>query len=227
MYPPSACPSPLPHLHALLEKRTPKHRRGFRIWLAMAPITLPFALVRASFTPPLIRTISATPLTHSPSALGEPAIIPNFPFFFCVWRSWSHYRGTLSFPHPAVPANTHANPPRRAAYKASEYLQSLLHKGAIISQSSPELDVIYAKYAPCRVDAPESEKPPPPSDHAPSGSERSEKGATSDAASPLLLTKEAVVELQKALNVPEDSTFAADVYRALEQARLRLEGKRD
>ena len=29
------------------------------------------------------------------------------------------------------------------------------------------------------------------------------------------------------MNVPEDSTFAADVYRALEQARLRLEGKRD
>lgn len=21
------------------------------------------------------------------------AVIPNLPFFFCVWRSWSHYRG--------------------------------------------------------------------------------------------------------------------------------------
>ena len=36
-----------------------------------------------------------------------------------------------------------------------------------------------------------------------------------DAASTLLSTKEAVVELQKALNVLEDSTFAVDVYRAL------------
>lgn len=21
------------------------------------------------------------------------AIIPNLPFFFCVWRAWSHYKG--------------------------------------------------------------------------------------------------------------------------------------
>ena len=40
----------------------------------------------------------------------------------------------------------------------------------------------------------------------------------------MLLTKEAVPELQRTLELPEDSTFAADMYRALEQARLRLEG---
>lgn len=40
----------------------------------------------------------------------------------------------------------------------------------------------------------------------------------------MLLEKEAVPELEKLLDLPEDSTFAADVYRALEQARLRLEG---
>ena len=44
--------------------------------------------------------------------------------------------------------------------------------------------------------------------------------------SPLLLTRDAVPELQAALGLPEDSTFAADVYRALEQARLRIEGVR-
>ncbi|TBU23259.1 mitochondrial K+-H+ exchange-related-domain-containing protein [Dichomitus squalens] len=176
VFPTSVSPAPIPHLHSLLERRTPKHRKGFWMWLAISPLTAPFAII---------------------------PIIPNFPFFFCIWRSWSHYR----------------------AYKASEYLESLLQRGAIITQSSPELDVIYAKYAPRPPKSFESEKPPAPSDHAPSGSEHSEKGVDADPAPTLLLTKEAVVELQKALDVPEDSTFAADVYRALEQARLRLEGK--
>ena len=42
----------------------------------------------------------------------------------------------------------------RAAYKASDYLEGLTHRGAIISQSSPELDVIYTKYAPRQVNSP-------------------------------------------------------------------------
>jgi hypothetical protein len=39
----------------------------------------------------------------------------------------------------------------------------------------------------------------------------------------LLLTRDAVPELMSHLELNPDSTFAADVYRALEQARLRLE----
>ncbi|KAI0916748.1 hypothetical protein AcW1_007886 [Taiwanofungus camphoratus] len=69
VYPPSACTSPLLHLRALLEKRTPRHRQGFIFWLAVSPLTAPFMLI---------------------------PVIPNFPFFFCIWRSWSHYRGTVS-----------------------------------------------------------------------------------------------------------------------------------
>ena len=30
------------------------------------------------------------------------AIIPNLPFFFCVWRAWSHYRGVYNFPIPFI-----------------------------------------------------------------------------------------------------------------------------
>lgn len=37
----------LVHLRGLLEKRTPKHRKGFYLWLLASPLTLPFALVRA------------------------------------------------------------------------------------------------------------------------------------------------------------------------------------
>ncbi|KAI1794761.1 mitochondrial K+-H+ exchange-related-domain-containing protein [Ganoderma leucocontextum] len=178
VYPPSVCASPIPHLHSLLDKRTPKHRKGFWMWLAIAPLTAPFAIV---------------------------PVIPNFPFFFCVWRSWSHYR----------------------AYKASEYLEGFLQRGAIVAQSSPELDVIYAKYAPRSPPTSSSEAK---AENAPSLSsdpklEDSDKDASAGAS--LLLSKDAVLELQKALDVPEDSTFATDVYRALEQARLRLEGAKD
>ncbi|KAI0662332.1 mitochondrial K+-H+ exchange-related-domain-containing protein [Cubamyces menziesii] len=193
IYPPSACTSPLPHIQSLLAKRTPRHKKGFWFWLAVSPITAPFALI---------------------------PIIPNFPFFFCVWRSWSHYR----------------------AYKASQYLEGFLKQGAIIPQTSPELDAIYAKYAPALLPDADAEKPPPPpSEHAraadsptrdssEASSEQAQQGPQEETAAAsaygprLLLTKEAVPELQKLLELPEDSTFAADVYRALEQARLRLEG---
>ncbi|OSD07619.1 hypothetical protein PYCCODRAFT_1430864 [Trametes coccinea BRFM310] len=179
IYPPSACSSPLPHLQSLVEKRTPRHKKGFWVWLAVSPLTAPFALI---------------------------PIIPNFPFFFCVWRSWSHYR----------------------AYKASQYLEGFLKQGAIVPQTSTELDVIYAKYAPAALPTPPA--PPPPSEHSSPphhndhGAQDEKAGTYAGGGARLLLTKEAVPELQKVLELPEDSTFAADVYRALEQARLRLEG---
>ena len=152
------------------------------------------------------------------------AVIPNFPFFFCVWRSWSHYQGT-SVPVCLPTHTTHrCRSLFRAAYKASEYLEGFLQQGAIAPETSAALDAIYAKYASA------SEKPPPPpSEHAAAASENAPKSPSPEdsASSPstqLLLTKEAVPELQAALGLPGDSTFAADVYRALEQARLRLEG---
>ncbi|KAH9851625.1 mitochondrial K+-H+ exchange-related-domain-containing protein [Lenzites betulinus] len=181
VYPPSACASPLPHLQTLVEKRAPRHKKGFVFWLAVSPLTAPFMII---------------------------PIIPNFPFFFCIWRSWSHYR----------------------AYKASHYLEGFLKQGAIAPQASTALDAIYAKYAPQPVSAPTpsaavehsagKEQPPPASEHA-SQSPEDEHDAAAHGVQ-LLLTKEAVPELEQALAIPEGSTFAADVYRALEQARLRL-----
>ncbi|KAH9925363.1 mitochondrial K+-H+ exchange-related-domain-containing protein [Epithele typhae] len=161
VYPPSACSTPVPHLEALLAKRAPRHRKGFWFWLAVAPLTAPFAII---------------------------PIIPNFPFFFCVWRSWHHYR----------------------AYKASDYLSAFLRQGAIVPQTSTALDVVYAKHAPRRIPtAAEDDRPPP-------GARESE--------TELLLTPEAVPELEKALELPDGSSFTADVLRALEQARLREAG---
>ncbi|EED85843.1 predicted protein [Postia placenta Mad-698-R] len=184
IYPPSACTSPLAHLHALLEKRTPRHRNGCLIWTAISPLTAPLKLI---------------------------PIIPNFPFFFCAWRAWSHYR----------------------AFKASRYLQAFVAQGAILPQESAELDAIYQAYAPASLDAapssPDSDPSAPPSASLPHDQRASLSNATNtegDARPRLLLTRAAVPALERLFALPPGSSFASDVYRALEQARLRLQAER-
>ncbi|KZS92910.1 hypothetical protein SISNIDRAFT_485863 [Sistotremastrum niveocremeum HHB9708] len=94
LFHPTEFGAPLGHLKSLLEKRTPLHRRGFYTWLGIAPLTAPFMIV---------------------------PIIPNLPFFFSAWRSWSHYR----------------------AWKSSEHIEELLEHDLIETQPSKELDAIY------------------------------------------------------------------------------------
>lgn len=69
----------------MLQKRGPVHRKGFLFWMLISPLTAPFMLIR-----------ELTPLFLASSLLNvlfPTAIIPNLPFFFCVWRSYHHYRG--------------------------------------------------------------------------------------------------------------------------------------
>ncbi|KAG9048150.1 hypothetical protein FS837_000660 [Tulasnella sp. UAMH 9824] len=110
-HPPSALPDPLAHLKNLLSERTPNHRKWMTIWIAVSPLTAPFAII---------------------------PIIPNIPFFFCIWRAWSHwraYRGAkflneliehrclVPTPHPAlegyynsvISAQSPGNPPSAAS----------------------------------------------------------------------------------------------------------------
>ncbi|KAI0056274.1 hypothetical protein BV25DRAFT_1832383 [Artomyces pyxidatus] len=151
---------PLAHLETLLAKRTPRHRKGFWTWMLLAPLTAPFMLI---------------------------PIIPNFPFFFCVWRSWSHFR----------------------AYKASEYLQSLLQYGAIVAQTNGNLDEIYLRHAP----TPSTTVSPSEALHRETdpGPERDEK---------MLLTRDAVPPILSLFGLP--SSAASDIYRAIAQADVRL-----
>ncbi|KAI0081610.1 hypothetical protein K474DRAFT_1613374 [Panus rudis PR-1116 ss-1] len=195
IYPGAVCNSPMAHFRSLLEKRTPRHKRGAWFWLLISPLTAPFMII---------------------------PVIPNLPFFFCIWRSWHHY----------------------SAYKASAFLEQFVKRDAIKPIASPELDKIYAEYAPRPT--PPSEAPQtadldtdasstPTSTLHPSVSERppvaeSEKchpntGSPQTDTTPkrLLLSKEAVPEIMKLFDIPPESTFAADVYRALEQARLRMD----
>ena len=50
-------------------------------------------------------------------------IIPNLPFFYLVWRAWSHWR----------------------AFQSSKYLSELIQQGRLIPTPSEELDQILSK----------------------------------------------------------------------------------
>ncbi|OAX42136.1 hypothetical protein K503DRAFT_854161 [Rhizopogon vinicolor AM-OR11-026] len=173
------------HLRTLLTSREPRHRRGFWMWMAIAPLTAPFILV---------------------------PVIPNLPFFFCVWRSWSHYR----------------------AYRSSQYLSSLLDHSLILPEPSPALDQLYASYAPSVIEkmpvaAPTAQSAVSPQNamHT-AGSPHDSSGTPpwSDAANlpktsqRLLLTRKAIPHILQLFGLPQSS--AADMYRAAEQVRGRL-----
>ena len=173
VYPPSILSgeSSIAHLKSLVQSRAPRHKRLFWTYLIAAPFTAPFMIIR---TLPSHRTSLSNPLFI--------AIIPNFPFFFCVWRSWSHYR----------------------AFQASEYLRALLDHDAIEPEASKALEDIYHAYAPKALPAPPPEAtatPKPPF------------------ADQLLLTREGIPQIRTTFEL--GSTAESDMYRAVEQARVR------
>ncbi|KAF8059303.1 hypothetical protein FPV67DRAFT_1519688, partial [Lyophyllum atratum] len=51
----------------LVAYRTPRHRKGFYMWMVIAPFMAPFMIIRANNS--------------------EPSLL------LCAWRSWSHYKG--------------------------------------------------------------------------------------------------------------------------------------
>ncbi|RDB19027.1 hypothetical protein Hypma_014296 [Hypsizygus marmoreus] len=165
IYPPSinTATTTLDELRTLVAARIPRHRRGFYIWMFVTPFTAPLKII---------------------------PIIPNIPFFFCVWRSWSHYK----------------------AYRASQYLQSLLDAGIIILEPSPLLDVVYKDYSP-------AEKPP----SSPSSSAESQ--STPPRRHELLLTRDAVPAILNVFGLKPSA--GADLLRAVEQARVRVRSGRD
>ncbi|CEL51690.1 hypothetical protein RSOLAG1IB_00225 [Rhizoctonia solani AG-1 IB] len=98
IYPPSFMSSinPLDSLQDQLAIRSPLHRRKTWFWVGVIPFTAPFMLI---------------------------PIMPNLPFFFCVWRAWTHWK----------------------AHKASAYLLELSNQEAIKTSPSEDLDELYSK----------------------------------------------------------------------------------
>ncbi|KIJ62596.1 hypothetical protein HYDPIDRAFT_114247 [Hydnomerulius pinastri MD-312] len=206
IYPPSLYTGPLSggpngglhpsiaHLRELLTSREPRHRRGFFLWAIIAPFTAPFMLI---------------------------PVIPNLPFFFCVWRSWSHYR----------------------AYRSSQYLSSLLDHGLIVPDPSPELDKLYTSFTPSphvsqnlplsTTPSSSSSEERSKSENTTSASNKQSQSAFTSGPSPssgdsvrppqrLLLTRKAIPNILELFHLPESA--AADMYRAVEQVRGRLGG---
>jgi Mitochondrial K+-H+ exchange-related len=130
-------------------------------------------------------------------------VIPNLPFFFCVWRSWSHYRGTTTL-HLLVSCPSYAL--FFLAYKASDYLQSLLQRGAIVPHSDADLDDIYTSLAPSNA-LPDSKKQTISEDKK-------------DEEQNVLLRRDAVPQILQLYGLPESA--ATDIYRAVSQANARL-----
>ncbi|CAE6443022.1 unnamed protein product [Rhizoctonia solani] len=97
IYPPSFMSSvdPLASLQEQLVLRSPLHRRKTLFWVGVIPFTAPFMLI---------------------------PVIPNLPFFFCVWRAWTHWK----------------------AHKASTYLLELSNEDAIHPSPSQDLDKVYS-----------------------------------------------------------------------------------
>ncbi|KDQ62671.1 hypothetical protein JAAARDRAFT_467692 [Jaapia argillacea MUCL 33604] len=177
LYPPSLFKNPLLQLQSMVGRRVPRHRKGFWFWLLISPLTAPIAII---------------------------PIVPNLPFFFCVWRSWHHYK----------------------AYKASAYLESLLERGTIVPEPSKQLDDIYSTHRPRDPLSPSSSDTLDSSSihHADSSAAENKSGQEDKDESTvgrLLITRDAVPPIVDAFNLPPSAS--ADMYRALAQASFRLQ----
>ncbi|UZJ57176.1 hypothetical protein CBS101457_006496 [Exobasidium rhododendri] len=89
----------LSHLEGMTARRQPHHWRRLIYCVAGMPLTIPFALI---------------------------PVVPNLPFFYLVWRAWSHWR----------------------AYSSSHYLSELIKQGRLQPTPSQDLDRILTMEAP-------------------------------------------------------------------------------
>jgi len=158
----------LSELRAHVEHRIPQHRNGFYLWMLIAPLTAPLKLI---------------------------PIIPNLPFFFSVWRSWSHYR----------------------AYRSSQYLQSLLDYDLIVPEASEPLDEVYKLYPPGTTSP--SSDPGSVSESNALSSRRT--NLEQEPQHQTLLGPEAVPPILSLFEF-ESTTASVDLHCAIEQARLRV-----
>ncbi|KAF8827797.1 hypothetical protein HHX47_DHR4000418 [Lentinula edodes] len=101
------------------------------------------------------------------------------------------------------------------AYRASQYLAALIKHGHVVSAPSLELDALYKKYTPKSLTSTSTR--PAPLSHQPSSPHASSHSETENIE--LLLTRDAVPDIVSTFSLEESS--ASDMYRAIEQARIR------
>lgn len=98
-------------------------------------------------------------------------------------------------------------------YRASQYLQSLLQHDMIRPEASEALDQVYGTLLLCS----------PHHESASSSSQMPFENGSSQVRQELLLTRDAVPAVLAAIKVEPGSTVAGDLYRAVEQAKARVE----
>ncbi|WRT68571.1 uncharacterized protein IL334_005549 [Kwoniella shivajii] len=111
-------PPLLPKLHRLLIHRIPYHKKMMYRSLFFTPFTAPFAII---------------------------PVIPNFPFFYVLWRAWSHYK----------------------AWRGALYLETLLKHGLIVEKESEELTKVYSSKSSTSTLSVTDGKSGPNENHAP------------------------------------------------------------
>src|SRR6266540_5818791 len=108
------------------------------------------------------------------------------------------------------------------AYRASQYLQSLLQHDMITPEANEALDQVYRSYTTITSHPSHYESS---SSSSLSSSQMPFESSSSQSTSrhELLLTRDAVPAILEAIKIEPDSTVAGDIYRAVEQARTRVE----
>ncbi|SGY84924.1 BQ5605_C009g05727 [Microbotryum silenes-dioicae] len=111
-------------LRKQLDHREPLHKKAMYKCILFAPLTFPFAII---------------------------PVVPNFPLFYVLWRAWSHYRGKLDISISRRDNSAHKKRSPlcfKTAWKASQYLSTLLSTSQLSLTPSKELDKIYSSPSP-------------------------------------------------------------------------------
>jgi len=140
--------------------------------------------------------VAITPLTAPFTVVP---VIPNLPFFFVAWRAWSNYR----------------------AYKASDYLKSLIAARVIEAEASPILTEYYTKRSLPSASTPSSTSSPDarPTNGKSTGTHKSTFESPSSE-SGVLLREGTIRDLITALDLRKENS--AELVNAVRQVRARL-----
>ncbi|ROW05117.1 hypothetical protein VSDG_00399 [Cytospora chrysosperma] len=154
-------------LHTLSTEREGLHRRRLMWCLIGMPISAPFALV---------------------------PVIPNIPFFYLVYRAWSHWR----------------------ALSGGKHIQFLLEKKLLIYRPSPILDEVYTREIAPLPSTPESTvKPGEPKNKNPQLPDEEQPGGEM-----MMLSQANGKKIAQALELP---TLEVELERALWQVEQAIQ----
>src|ERR1700748_1970120 len=134
----------------------------------------------------------------------QKAIIPNLPFFFCAWRSWSHWKGDK---FDFATYNRLIIPFDNVAFSSATYLEKVLDRRKINAEQSHLLDSVYQSME-------KSEKVP----------EKEEKEEGSEATAnadyrPAFINSYTASTIVTRMKLPDRAM--ADIMKAIEQAKAR------